>query len=180
MGAISFVVRFVVSHQNNDFASSDGTYELSYSGYWSEPEESLPAPHMMPAGTQVDLLLEAEDAMFIAAHAPAPGPASSFTRIDEAAVRQGFESAAFGATLEEWSIPGKRDIAGERALLEAAGYAEMNGMRADFDVAMSVTDGAQPQMVMFIHSCIEAGCEKSTAEFDKILESVSYNEEVAT
>jgi hypothetical protein len=178
VAAISFVIRFVMSNQSTDFVTRDGIYELSYSGYWSEPMESLPPPPTLPPGGQVDLTLGSEDSMFFAAHGPAPGPAANFaSALNDAALRQAFESAS-GATLEEWSLPGKRDIGGERALLDASGYVEVNGMRADFELAVDVTDGAQPQMLMFIHTCPDT-CEKSTGEFEKILESVSYNEEVA-
>lgn len=172
---ISFGIRYVTTHNTHSFVSGDGTYELEYSGYWSEPTDDFPMP--MAPGAQFDVMLESDDAMFMAVHGPVPA-GGSLRGLNDASLRQAVQQAGFGASIDDWSAPGTQDIGGKPAAFEAHGSAEMAGMSADFDVALAVTGGVQPQMVMFIHSCAAEGCETSTAEFEQILESISFSEEV--
>ena len=170
---VSFLaVKLLILDSGNTFVAEDGSYEFTYSDYWQTPDEDSTWGQIQDIqGIQMDVMIETDKAMVLAMHAPAPP--GDMTQVDGSLIEQGFESAAYSPQLERWSVPGERDIGGERAIFDAEGYVDIAGMRAQIDIAIAVTPDDQ-QMVALMHACFEEACSESTGEYEKILDSVSF------
>ena len=170
--AAFFGVKFFLFGGGTTFAAEDGSYEFTYSDYWKEAGDTSQFPSF--EGVQIDTMLESENAMVVAMHGPAP--VGDVGQLNGSLIEQGFESAPMNPQIEEWSVPGKRAMGGEPSLFDATGYVEIAGMRAEIDLVMGVTSGAERNAVVLVHSCFEAECSASTPEFESILDSMSLGD----
>ena len=171
--AAFFGVRFFLFDNGTTFAAEDGSYELTYSDYWKETQDTSQFPSFQ--GVEIDTMIESDDAMVVAMHGPVPE--GDLSQLNGALIEQGFESAPMSPQIEDWSVPGKRKMGGEQSVFDASGYVEIAGMRAEIDLVMGVTSGAERNAIVLVHSCwVETECSKSTQEFESILASMSLGD----
>lgn len=168
--AVFFGTKFFLLDKGTTFTAEDGAYEFTYSDYWKVAEET---PAFASQGIEIDTMIESDSAVVTVISGPAPP--GDLSQLDGSLFEQGFESAPLSPQLEDWSVPGERDIGGERAIFEGKGYVEILGVRGDVDMVMGLTPGADRQMVLFEHACISDQCNESTPEFEAILDSVSFD-----